>query len=130
MNDQIKPITDLTVSELQRLCHQRAHDAGWWDDAMKIAPEHRKYFLASRYALIHSEITEGFEGLRKDKADDHLPHRPSEEVELADAVIRIMDYAGFNNFDLAGAIAEKLAYNANRQDHSREARAADGGKKL
>ena len=32
--------------------------------------------------------------MRKDLKDDHLPERSMEEVELADTVIRIMDYAG------------------------------------
>jgi hypothetical protein len=34
------------------------------------------------------------EGERKNLMDDHLPHRRSAEVELADALIRIFDYAG------------------------------------
>jgi len=36
--------------------------------------------------------------------------------------------AGALNLDLGGAIAEKLAYNAQRADHKPEARAAAGGK--
>lgn len=127
---QIKPVTDLTINELQHVCHQRSHNAGWWDDYIAMPEKYRKYFLASRYALFHSEATEGFEGLRRNASDDHLPHRKSEEVELADLVIRIMDYAGAMQFDLAGAIAEKLAYNIQRHDHTAEARAAEGGKKL
>jgi hypothetical protein len=50
------------------------------------------------------------------------------EVELADAVIRIFDLAGAYNMDLAGAIAEKLAYNQQRADHKPENRAKAGGK--
>ena len=49
---------------------------------------------------------------------------------MADLVIRIMDYAGAMQFDLAGTIAEKLAYNTQRHDHTAEVRAAEGGKKL
>ena len=127
---QIKPANQLTIAELQHVCHQRSHAAGWWDDYIAMPERFRKYFLASRYALIQSEATEAFEGLRKGKMDDHLPDRKSEEVELADLMIRVFDYAGAMQFDLAGAIAEKLAYNAHREDHSREAREAEGGKKL
>jgi hypothetical protein len=50
------------------------------------------------------------------------------EVELADAAIRIFDLAGAMNFDIGGAIAEKLAFNASRADHKPEARKAQGGK--
>ena len=126
----IKPANQLTVAELQSVCHQRSHAAGWWDDYIAMPERFRKYFLASRYALIHSEATEAFEGLRKTRMDDHLPRRKGEEVELADLLIRVFDYAGAMQFDLAGAIAEKLAYNAQRHDHTLEARAAEGGKKL
>ncbi len=68
------------------------------------------------------------EGHRKSLKDDHLPHRDMAEVELADAVIRIFDLAGAMNYDMGGAIAEKLAYNAQRADHKPEVRAAAGGK--
>lgn len=61
--------------------------------------------------------------------DEHLPHRKMGEVELADAVIRIADIAGFLGYDLGGAIAEKLEYNKVRPDHKIENRLAEGGKK-
>jgi len=62
--------------------------------------------------------------------DDHLPHRKMEEVEMADAIIRILHLAGRFEYDLAGAIEEKLQYNAKRADHKPENRAAEGGKKF
>jgi DNA-directed RNA polymerase subunit alpha len=58
--------------------------------------------------------------------DDHLVNRPMLEVELADAVIRILDMAGGLGLDVAGAIAEKLNYNDSRADHKPENRAKDG----
>jgi hypothetical protein len=61
--------------------------------------------------------------------DDHLPHRPMVEVELADALIRIFDLAGGYGYDLGGAVAEKLTYNAQRADHKMSNRQATGGKK-
>lgn len=79
--------------------------------------------------LIVSEVAEAMEGERKDLMDDHLPHRPMAEVELVDALIRIFDYAGEHGYDLDGAYAEKMTYNAQRADHSHEGRLAPGGKK-
>ena len=79
--------------------------------------------------LMVSEISEAMEGERKNLMDDKLLHRKMAEVELADTVIRILDYAGGHGYDLGGAIAEKLAYNATRADHKPKARIAKGGKK-
>ncbi|QJC44165.1 hypothetical protein [Pseudomonas phage PaGz-1] len=80
--------------------------------------------------LVTTEIAEAAEGVRKDLMDDHLPERKMEEVELADAIIRIMDYANVRGLDVAGAIIEKIEYNMTRADHKREARLAEGGKKV
>ena len=50
------------------------------------------------------------------------------EVELADAVIRIFDYAEAFGYDLQSAIHEKIAYNRTRADHQLENRSKPGGK--
>jgi NTP pyrophosphatase (non-canonical NTP hydrolase) len=81
-------------------------------------------------ALIHSEVSEMLEGVRKGGADKHLPHRRVEEVEAADVLIRLLDYCAYRKLDLGGAFVEKFNYNRTRQDHTREARLAEGGKKF
>ncbi len=50
--------------------------------------------------LMVSEISECMEGERRGLMDDHLPHRRMAEVELADAMIRIFDFAGGFGLDL------------------------------
>lgn len=112
----------LLLSNLQDECYKRALEGGWWSDL-------HPYVVPTKLALIHSEISEALEGHRKGKMDDHLPHRKSVEVELADAVIRILDLAGFLRLDLEGAIREKIEYNTQRADHKIESRMASGGKK-
>lgn len=123
--------------ELQTTCHGASLDAGWWTDlktGAHLAAEMRsgsrfgKALAAEKLCLIHSEISEGMEGARKGLMDDKLPHRPMLEVELADAVIRIADLCGAMGYDLGGAIAEKMAFNAQRADHKPENRRAAGGK--
>lgn len=126
--------------QLQETCHEASWTAGWWgkitegntfpDDVVEVLANTRlgKALVAQKLCLIHSEISEAMEGHRKGLMDDKLQHRQMIEVELADAVIRICDLAGALGLDLGGAIAEKLAYNAQRADHKPEARAAAGGK--
>lgn len=119
---------------LVEACHGAAKDAGWWndpetgEDVRTWPPKFLKLWVGTKLALVHSEVSEGLEGHRKGLQDDKLPHRPMLEVELADAVIRICDLAGGLGFDLGGAIAEKLAFNAQCPDHKPEARQAEGGK--
>ena len=110
-----------SINELAVEIHQNNVDAGWWDN-----PREKGTLLM----LVVSEIAEAMEGERKDLMDDHLPHRKMAEVELADAVIRILDYACAFGYDVEGAIEEKLEYNKHRADHKRENRAKAGGKKF
>lgn len=115
------------IRNIQSLCHGLATDSGWHTDITTGQPKvHNKLALL---ALIHSEISEALEGVRKDIQDDKLPHRKMEEVELADAIIRILDYAGYYKLDIGGALVEKLLYNQSRADHKIENRQKEGGKK-
>lgn len=116
---------------LQVGCHRLAARSGWWNtkDGTRIDPNDLNVF-GVKIALIHSEVSEALEGGRKNKQDDHLSHRPSVEVELADALIRIFDTAEAMGLDLAGAVIEKLAYNQTRADHKPEHRYSEGGKQF
>lgn len=121
------------VDRLVARCHAASLRAGWWTDkdgADMTQPAYMKKYniVPLKLALSHSELSEGLEGYRKGLNDDHLPHRPMIEVEIADAMIRLADLAGAMQLDLGGAIDEKLAYNAQRADHKPENRAKDGGK--
>lgn len=114
---------------LQTECHTAALKAGWWHDITTGEPIiNRPHVVGEKQMLIVSEVAEAMEGHRKNLMDDKLPHRKMCEVELADAAIRIFDLAGALGFDLGSAIAEKLAYNATREDHKIENRRKEGGK--
>ncbi|SEN44124.1 hypothetical protein SAMN05216325_11857 [Nitrosomonas marina] len=113
---------------LQTVCHTQALNNGWWRDLATGEDMRGKRNVGEMLCLVHSEISEAMEGHRKSMMDDKLPHRKMIEVELADAMIRILDLSHGMNLDLAGAMAEKLEYNANRPDHKPENRRAAGGK--
>ena len=125
-----------SISELTSLIHGLNVAAGWWtdletgEDLTSKLGEKPKRNIPEMLCLIHSEISEGMEGFRKNLMDDKLPHRPMLEVELADAVIRILDMCGGLGLDLQGAIYEKLEYNSNRADHKVENRLKENGKKF
>ena len=102
--------------------------AGWYKDPKTGRKIQRN--IPEMLMLIVSEIAEGMEGYRKDLNDNHLPHRSMLEVELADAVIRIFDLAGYLGLDLGGAFVEKVLYNGERADHKLANRAQEGGKKF
>ena len=128
------------IRELQNEIHADNVKAGWWTDLTAIPEQSNlvrhvqrgsrlgKALVAEKLCLVHSEVSEAMEGARKSLQDDKLPHRKMLEVELADAVIRILDLCGACSLDIAGAIAEKRAYNAVREDHKIENRQKDGGK--
>lgn len=116
------------VQYLQNVCHGDAAEAGWWLDTDGTGKSNPLHF-SNKLCLIHSEISEAMEADRKNLMDDKLPSRPGREVELADALIRILDLAGGYEMDLAGTVAEKLAYNRQREDHKLKARATGHGKR-
>jgi hypothetical protein len=112
-------------SALQIDIHER--NRKWWYDQEGIKLDRNKGELL---ALVHSEISECLEGVRKNCMDDHLPNRKMEEVELADAVIRILDYAEAFSLNVGAALIEKLRFNETREDHKIEAREKANGKKF
>lgn len=75
----------------------RVHEANkkWWHDLD--TGERLDRNVGEMCMLMASELAEAMEGARKDLMDEHLPEFTSEEVEIADTVIRAMDYLAGRN---------------------------------
>jgi hypothetical protein len=113
------------MTHAQSMIHEL--NSKWWYSENGRPLERNKGELI---ALMHSELSECLEGVRKDAMDNHLPNRKMEEVELADTIIRILDYAEGFGLNVGAAMIEKLRYNRTRADHTDEARKLAGGKQF
>jgi NTP pyrophosphatase (non-canonical NTP hydrolase) len=67
----------------------------------------RRNILGTKLALIASEVSEVLEALRNE--DD-----AAEEEELADVVIRCLDYAALRGFSIDNAVRQKMFKNRGR----------------
>lgn len=68
-----------------------------------------------RLALAIGELNEAVEAIRKDiKVSEHLPEFTGVEEEVADCIIRLLDFAGQRNLRLGAAIKAKLEFNKTR----------------
>lgn len=114
----------MNLNDLAIEIHKANHK--WWHDKDGNKISRNKGELI---CLMHSELSEAMEGERKDLMDDKLPERKMAEVEMADTIIRILDYCSAFGYDIHGAIFDKLRYNSIRLDHTHEARASANGKK-
>lgn len=96
-----------TFTELGHDVHDLAVQKGWYDRG-RSNPE--------LLALIHSELSECLEGLRHDNPpDEHCPEFSSAEIELADAIIRILDMAEHNQWRIGEAVVAKHEFNKSRK---------------
>ena len=67
-----------------------------------------------KIALMHSELSEALEADRKDLTSDHIPEFSGVEEELADCLIRILDFAAHHELRIGEAVTAKMLYNTTR----------------
>lgn len=108
----------------------RVHEANkkWWTD-LSTGEYPIKRNIGELLMLSTSELAEALEGHRKNLMDDKLPHRRMFDVEIVDTFIRLFDIAGGLIPEFGEIFEEKMAYNANREDHTIEHRLSQHGKK-
>lgn len=87
----------MNLNDLAKQVH--AANAKWWTDLN--TGERIERNKGELLMLVITELAEAVEGIRKGLMDDKLPHRKMEEVEMADAKIRLLDFAGGFGIDLS-----------------------------
>jgi NTP pyrophosphatase (non-canonical NTP hydrolase) len=107
------------LNALARRCFEESKANGW-HDPREIDGVVRNASPGERIALIHEEATELLREVRKGTPAsfwtecDGKPEGAA--AELADIVIRCLDYAGMYGIPLGDVIEQKLAYNRQRTD--------------
>lgn len=86
----MKQPNEMNLNDQAKAIHQA--NLNWWRDINTGEPIQRNE--KELLALVISEVIEALEGERKNLMDDKLPHRKMAEVEMADAKIRLLDFAG------------------------------------
>lgn len=102
----VAPVT--TLNELTKEIHDNAVSHGWWDEPRN---------LLEIVALCHSELSEAVEEYRAGRPmvwanEDGKPEGIA--TEMADCLIRILDWFGHEGLDTDEIVRQKMAYNRGR----------------
>lgn len=99
------------LDDIAHTIHANAVEKGFWEANTE---ENRTIFYLKQLAMIHSEVSETLEAIRKEKGSDIVVE------ELADIIIRVLDlWSGmtwdqYANKSLKNAISEKIDKNRSR----------------
>lgn len=104
----MKLVTTIALEDLAAEIYQNNVDHGFWENPIE------SYNKSEKLMLIVTELAEVCEALRTDAKDDKLPQYPGEWVEIADAIIRLLDYCAAYKIPIADVLLDKHNFNVSR----------------
>lgn len=99
-----------SIKEWQSEVHELAKEKGWYQVG-------KERSTTEFYMLIASEAFEAFEDFRNEKPSKYYEgDKPcGQAIEMADIVLRVMDYCEYRGWSLEDLLKEKHKYNQNRE---------------
>lgn len=96
------------IKSLAQKVHAQVVRCGFWE-------EKEKRNKGELIALLHSELNECLEAIRKNNPpDDKIPEFSGVEAELADVILRVLDMSEAFGYRIGEAMLAKVKYNETR----------------
>lgn len=107
-DEEVYLVTDYGLDALAAMLHETAIEKGFWQGPIN----HDK--IGNKLALVHSEVTEILEAIRKNKGSEEIVE------EMSDVIIRLLDLfaamhnGGFITHSLDETLFNKMQINKSR----------------
>ena len=99
------------LDDFSHTLHANALQKGFYESYNRMEKQDNIIFYLKQLAMVHSEVSEVLEAMRKEKGDGVVVE------ELADIIIRVLDFwaflsqTGYTDKSLAKSIVEKMEKN-------------------
>lgn len=101
-------VTEYGLDALSAMLHEIAKEKGFWDG------EYNHDKIGNKLALVHSEVTEVLEAIRKDQGSEKVVE------EIADILIRTLDvYAAMRNEEVVMHSLDEILENKINKNKNR-----------